>query len=117
MKKIIVGVIFILLIFSTELFAATQLANVHPHRIGVFGDGDLVKIGIPREELPTTCSNTANPRVMHVRIGQQGVTESGLKNILSIVMLSISTGNELVVIFDDATQNCYVKYVWMKNTP
>ena len=57
----------------------------------------------------TTCSGDGNRS--YVYSGQNGVTDDGVKALLSTALLALSTGIPASVKYDDTNSNCWVQYL------
>lgn len=116
MKKVMLLVSFIVMSSHSFVFAVNQPAYVHPHRVFVMGSGETIKVGIPTSELPSTCTNVANPRTMTALVGQNGVTQKGLDYMLSVVLTAITTKKKVYIVFDDSTSQCYIARMMLYDT-
>lgn len=100
-------------VFATILFlglATTAMAAPVWHtekieRIYPYSDGSFVLI---MANDSSACTSTASPKYYHVQIGQNGVTELGLKNMLSVAMFAAAAELNVSINFDDSTNQCYI---------
>jgi hypothetical protein len=85
---------------ATEQWHSSTLRWVYP-----LGNGDFV-IGFDVDS--AACTGVGAPKYMYVAVGQNGVTEEGIKKLYAAALTAFSLGKTLSIAFDDATAYCYV---------
>jgi hypothetical protein len=88
---------------AAAIWAISRVKSVYP-----LADGSVV---IALMENPPTCTNAANPKHLHILVGQNGVTADGLKNMLATALTAFAMDAQVQVNFDDANSACYVNRI------
>ena len=60
------------------------------------------------------CQNPANPKYYTIMVGQYGVTQEGLKNMLSTAMLAKATGATLNIAFTEVGNECWINRLFIQ---
>lgn len=68
-------------------------------------NGDFV---IAFNSSPSTCSSAANPKYLYVSVGQNSVTSAGSTKLYAAALTALTSGIEVSIAFDDATDSCYI---------
>jgi hypothetical protein len=89
---------------AAEVWVASLVKWIYPQ-----GDGQTIVLVLETES--AQCTSPASPKYFYVTVGQNGVTQEGLKNIFATASLALATDKMLHVAFDDSTQACYVNRV------
>lgn len=97
-----------LVAFSSATAAPTwhtsKIKAVYPQ-----ANGDVV---IVFTENAPTCLNTSASKYHYVRVGQNSMTEDGLKLIMSAALAVASAGKSVAVSFDSTTTGCFINRLW-----
>ena len=59
-----------------------------------------------------TCTNSGNYHYMEV--GQNGMTEPGLKNLYAAALAAAAGGKTVSINFDDSTAQCYINRLYVR---
>ena len=99
--------ISILLLSSISLFSyadnvwhQSKLEWIYPQSDGVFAIGF--------ENNSNQCSNGNSTKYHHVKVGENGVTEEGLKLMYSAALAALASDKEVNINYDSSTNYCYV---------
>lgn len=57
---------------------------------------------------PAACTGSGTPKYFYLEVGQQGVTDKAFNNIYAAALTAATTGSNVSVFFDDASQYCYI---------
>ena len=55
-----------------------------------------------------TCTNASNPKYYYIKVGENGVTADGLKNMYALALTAAVAGQTVSFVFDDSTTGCYI---------
>jgi hypothetical protein len=91
---------------ATERWHAGTVNKIYP-----LGEGSVV---ITFDLSDSYCVNASSPKYYLIRIGQNGVTSDGLKNMLATAMLAKATGRTLSIAFSDATADCLINRLFVE---
>ena len=86
--------------FAGAVWHSSTVRNIYP-----LANGDVV---IVFDTDAPTCTNASSPKYHYVRVGENGMTKDGLKNILATALAAASMGKTVTINFDDATSGCFV---------
>ncbi len=59
----------------------------------------------------TACTSSSVPKYYYVEVGQNGMTQEGLKNMLSVSLTAASLQVDVLISFDDSSAYCYVNRI------
>jgi hypothetical protein len=90
---------------AAEVWIGSQVKWIYP-----IGNGQTVVLVLETE--PAQCTSPS-PKYLNVTVGQNGITQEGLRNILATASLAMATDKMLHVAFDDSTPACYVNRVFI----
>ena len=104
MKKI-AAVLTLVLMFqptahANNVWFQSRIAAIYPN-----GDGTVV---LTFADVAAGCTNSSSPKYFYLQVGQNGMTQEGLKNIMSVALTAAVTDKTVSVVFDDSSQYCYV---------
>lgn len=101
-KVCIAAVLFSLATHSlaAHVFHTSTIKEIYP-----LDDGAFILILTADS---AACTSASSPNHYRVQIGESGVTELGLKNMLAVAMLAAAAGMEITIVFDDSTSGCYI---------
>lgn len=68
-------------------------------------NGDVV---LTFMEDSAACASASTPDYFYIRVGLNGVTAEGLKNMLAAALTAASTGKSVSINFDDSNPGCFV---------
>lgn len=60
------------------------------------------------------CQNPASPKYYTIKVGQYGVTQEGLKNMLATALLAKSTGATLNIAFTEVGTECWINRLFIQ---
>ena len=101
-------VMFLLSIFSVQSKAADVWAyDQEITEVRYISDSGF---NLYVESLPSGCDGA-----FRVRIGQEGINDAERKELMSLALTGLSLKSNVNVRYDDATSNCYVVYMGVKN--
>lgn len=55
-----------------------------------------------------TCTNASNPKYYYIKVGENGVTTDGMKNMYALALTAATNGQTVNVVFDDSTSGCFI---------
>lgn len=61
-----------------------------------------------------TCNPGATTNYYHIKVGENGVTQEGLENMLAVALTAATTGRVVSINFDDATTHCYINRLYVR---
>ena len=64
------------------------------------------------EDAPT-CTNASRPKYHYVRVGENGMTQEGVKMIMSAALSAAALGKPVTINFDNASTGCFVNRLWV----
>ena len=59
-----------------------------------------------------SCTNAS--KYHYVRVGENSITQEGLRNLLAAALAAASAGRSVTVWFNDATPNCFVNRMFVR---
>ena len=61
-----------------------------------------------------TCNPGATTNYYHIAVGENGVTQEALENMLAVALTAATTGRVVSINFDDATTHCYINRLYVR---
>ena len=86
--------------FADPVWHSSRIRYVYP-----LAEGDFVITFV--EDAPT-CQNTSSPKYHYVRVGENGVTQEGLRGMLSAALTAGAANLPVTINFDDSTSGCFI---------
>lgn len=103
MKKIFL----LLALLSTQAFSASYVFESGTlERVYPLSNGDFI---LTFHEGSPDCTNGSDPKYHYVREGVAGVTENGLKAMLSVALSAGLANKQLTISFDKDSSTCDVR--------
>jgi len=54
-------------------------------------------------------------KLFYVALNQNNMSAEGLKNILALSLVALTTGKQISILYEESTPNCYVKQVYLSS--
>lgn len=100
------------------LTCATSLANASPTwhsgkitRVYPDGAGDHVILTFDTDS--PSCTNANTPKYYYIRVGENGVTAEGLKNLLAVALAAAAANLPVTINFDSASYYCHISRLFV----
>ena len=106
MKVALVAVL--ILVPLTEAMAADVWLHSKIARVYTLSGGGFV---LQFEDDAPACTNANSPKYFYVSVGNNGVTQEGMQNLLASALTAASTGVNVSVYFDDSTTSCFINRI------
>ncbi|WNZ54680.1 response regulator receiver protein [Microbulbifer sp. MKSA007] len=91
---------------AEEVWFTSTITKVYPH-----GDGRFV---VTFDDDSSACINGNDPKHHWVVLGENGVTQQGLKLMFSAALAGAAAGKEVTINFDDSTNWCYISRLFVR---
>lgn len=86
---------------GANVWHTSKIHSVYPKE-----DGAII---IQLDTDPPSCTNGNSPKYLYVSVGENYMTEEGLKNIYALLLTALTTDRQVSVYFSDSSVNCYIK--------
>ncbi|UTW46651.1 response regulator receiver protein [bacterium SCSIO 12696] len=85
---------------ATPAWHTSKIKSVYPQ-----ANGRVVFTFV--DDAPS-CPNANSPKYHYLSVGDNGVTQEGLNNMLSVALTAAATGREVAINFDADTNGCQI---------
>ncbi|MDM3869726.1 response regulator receiver protein [Porticoccus sp. W117] len=99
------AVLAIVMLSITAIAATPTWHNSKIRTIYPLADGRVV---LTLENDSAACQNNSSPKYYYIAVGENGVTQEGLNNMLSVALTAATTGREISFNFDADSSGCQI---------
>ena len=85
---------------AAPIWHVAKIVYIYPQ-----GNGDVV---LTFESDAPTCTNVNSPKYYYIRVGENGVTQEGLENMLAVALAAATTDRAVTISFDDSADGCFI---------
>lgn len=108
--KVIITFLAIFFI-SSESYAANKWKNgTKIYGVQALASGAFIVYGQNGDD--PACAEGG--KLFYVAVGQNGVTEEGLKSLLSVALSAFAAGKQVSFQYNDSTPSCYISTIYMR---
>lgn len=91
--------------FAAPTWHTSTIRTIYPN-----ANGDVV---ITFNTDAPTCTSATTPDYYYVRVGENGMTLDGLKQILAVALTAATTRSDVTINFEDASSGCFVNRLFV----
>ena len=94
-----------LAIASGSTWHTAKISRIYP-----LANGSIV---LTLDKDSDECKYASSPKYYNLSVGNNGVTEAGIKNIYSAALAGASSGKDVSINFDSDSQDCYINRLYI----